>query len=768
MSTKLTAEDLLWEWCRQGWRYRGIGKQSREAQDWYEARIKYEMGMIVEKGFSDFILFTSDAIRWGKDQGIPFGPGRGSTAASVVAYHTRITEIDPYKYQGMLFERFIDVSRSDPPDIDVDCSDERRDDVYNYLAYKYGHECVGHIGNFVRYRGKNSLVDVARVYNVPKWAKETVSNLIVERSGGDARFDESLADTAEMFPSAKAVFEQFPDLWQALRLEGNVRGMSVHAAGLVVSSSPITDICAVYERNGVRVLSVDKYDAEYAGFLKLDFLGLSTMGMIARCLEMAGLSLQDLYAIPDDDKETIDVFRRGDVIGIFQFEGRAARQVNRDVYPAHFLHLADINALARPGPLLAGITAEYCDVRHGRRKATHLHPMVDEFTRDTYGQIVYQEQILRILKDMAGFDWFSVGQIRRVISKKLGEASFQKSYQEFIDGCQKTTGTPKETADLIWKRIVTSGTYSFNIAHAISYSMLAFWTAWLKVHYPLEFYAASLAKASDAEQSYRLMRDALGHGINVLPPVLNASCKTWRPTESLGLIAGWEQIPGIGAKTAERIDEMRWPNQVGMPGRKFKSWSDLEEIPGIGPKTTERMQTFATAHDPFGLHTTEKTMRSVKKWIKQHHTNGDDGYRGRNSNRTPLPTHTGQQLADIVIRDSGGKGFQKGPRVIYAGIPRALNLQDVIENRRSRTGQTEEEILKDLYRPDLLEFCSMRCYDETDEEVYVRVNRFQFPKLRRTITNIAMNHDVIVVVGNRIAGFGTPVMADQIFVIDPD
>jgi DNA polymerase-3 subunit alpha len=753
--SKLTAEDLLWEWCRQGWRYRGVGKKPRAEQDWNEARVRYEMGLITSKGFADFILFTSDAIRWGKDHGIPFGPGRGSTAASVVAYQTRITEINPYKYQGMLFERFIDVSRSDPPDIDVDCSDERRDDVYNYLAYKYGPGCVGHIGNFVRYRGKNSLVDIARVYNVPKWAKEVVSNLIVERSGGDARFDESLADTAEMFPNAKAIFEQFPDLWQALRLEGNVRGMSIHAAGLVVSSTPITDICSVYERNGVRVLSVDKYDAEYAGFLKLDFLGLSTMGMIARFLEMTGLTLNDLYAIPDDDKRTIDVFRRGDVIGIFQFEGRAARQVNRDVYPDNFMHLADTNALARPGPLLAGITAEYCDVRHGRRKATHLHPMVDDYTRDTYGQIVYQEQILRILKDMAGFDWFSVGQIRRVISKKLGEASFQKSYQDFVDGCQNTSGVPKETADKIWKRIVTSGTYSFNIAHAISYSMLGFWTAWMKTHYPLEFYAASLAKADDAEARYRLMKDALGHDINVVPPVLNASRRTWRPSESLGLIAGWEQIPGIGAKTAAKIDEMRWPNGSDVKGNKFKSWDDLTVIPGIGAKTVEKMATFATAHDPFGLHTTEKTMKKVRNFL-------------RKQKQVPHPTHTGAQLADIVMQNNESNRFVKGPRVVYAGIAKSLNLQDVIENRRSRSGESEEEILKTLKRPDLLEFCSLRCYDETDEEVYVRVNRFQFPKLRRTIGDIALNHDVIVVVGNRIAGFGTPVMVDQIHIIDPD
>jgi len=708
------------------------------------------MGLILEKKLADFFLFTSDAIRWAKDQGIPIGPGRGSTAASVVAWMLRITEIDPYKYQGMLFERFLDVSRADPPDIDVDCSDERREDVYNYLASKYGSECVGHVGNFVRYRGKNSLVDIARVYNIPFAAKETISNLIIERSGGDSRFDTSLEDTAAMFPNAKEMFDRFPDLWKATRLEGNVRGMSVHAAGLIVANSPLTDICAVYERDGVRVLSIDKYDVEYIGALKLDFLGLSTMGMIARCLELADLQLEDLYAIPDSDQETIDVFRNGDITGVFQFEGRATRLVNRDVHPDHFQHIADINALSRPGPLFSGTTAEYVDVRHGRRKATRLHPMVDEITRDTYGQIIYQEQILRILKEMGGFDWFSVGQIRRIISKKLGEAAFQMSYQQFQEGADRLHGIEPKTADKIWKRLVTSGTYSFNIAHAISYSMLAFWTAWLKCHYSLEFFAASLAKASDAETQFRLMKDAIAHDIDVHPPMLGHSKSIWSAVPGLGLVAGWQQIPGIGAKTAERIDS---------ECNGFRNWSDFQAIPGIGPKTTETMETFATARDPFGLRATGERMERALKWIVTQ-------------DQVPKPTHTGTEVAaehvDADYGASARKNYGKGPRVIYAGIVKERNYQDAVENRRSRTGEEAEDILKTLKRPELLEYCSLRCYDTTDEEVYLRVNRFVFPRLRRIIESIAVNHDIVVAVGNRIAGFGTPVMVDKLYVIDPD
>src|SRR5215472_13672729 len=522
------SDDLLWYWLRQGWNYRRIGRLPQVEQDWHGARIRREMDMILGKDLADFMLFTSDTIRWAKDNDVAIGPGRGSTAASDVAYMTRITEINPWKYPGMIFERFLDVTRHDPPDIDVDCSDEERFKVYDYIAYKYGAECVGHIGNFVRYRAKNSLQDVATVYKIPLSAKETVSNLAIERSGGDSRADATLEDTFEMFPAAKEVLKTWPNLAKASRLESDVRGMSVHACGLMVANSPLTDICAIYEKDGERTLSIDKYDAEYVGALKLDFLGLSTMGMIARCLRMTGLTLEDLYAIPDTDPDTIQIFKRGDVVGVFQFEGRATRLVNRDVSPDHFMHITDINALSRPGPLFSGQTAEYIEVRHGRKRPTPLHPIVDEITRDTYGQIIYQEQILRILRDIGGFDWFSVGQIRKIISKKLGEAAFQMSYQQFADGALKLHGIDNELALRIWKKIVTSGTYSFNIAHAISYSMLAWWCAYLKSHHPREFYAACLAKSEPGSDSeFKLMTDATRHGIKIKPPSLKYSLGTW-------------------------------------------------------------------------------------------------------------------------------------------------------------------------------------------------------------------------------------------------
>jgi len=745
----LNSDELLWEWVRQGWRYRRVGARPKKEQDWYAERVHYELELMLDKNLADFFLATSEMVRWAKDSGIPVGPGRGSVAASVVSWLLRITEVDPIRYPSLLFERFLDVTRTDPPDIDLDFADERRHEVFAHMAAKYGSDCVGTVGNFVRYRGKNALADTARVYGVPVGARETVASLLVERSGGDSRFDASLADTADMFPKAAAVFEAWPDLWKATRLEGNVRGMSVHAAGMIVANSPLTDVCAVYERDGRAVLSIDKYDCEYVGALKMDCLGLTTMGVIADCLDMTGLTLEDLYAIRDDDREALGIFRSGDVTGVFQFEGRATRLVNRDVRPDNFREVCDVNALSRPGPLFSGTTAEYCDVKHGRRSAERFHPIVTDITRDTKGCIIYQEQILQIVRDVGGFDWTNANEIRRIIAKKIGEAAFNVSMGSFVEGAARLHGMNEKDAQRIWKRLVTSGTYAFVYAHSVSYSILGLWCAWLKAHYPVEFYAASLAKTDDSESAFKLMKDAQAHGIKVSPPRLNASGQSWRAVDG-ELVAGWRQVPGIGPKLAERMYSQKMT---------FTDWSEIAAVPGMGPVKIQRIQDFANGEDPFGLGRTEKTMASVRDWLRRQRD-------------IPRPTHTGTEVAAIYVEQTYGalakKNYGKGPKVVYCGIVKERNMQDAVENRRSRSGEEAEDILKSLKRPDLLEYCSLRCYDDTDEEVYLRVNRFVFPRLKRIIESIGVGHDVVIAVGNRIAGFGTPVMVDKLYVVDPD
>jgi DNA polymerase-3 subunit alpha len=347
---------------------------------------------------------------------------------------------------------------------------------------------------------------------------------------------------------------------------------------MIVSNTPLTDVCSVLERDGRSVLGIDKYDVEYAGMLKMDMLGLTTMGVIANVLDMVGLTLDDLYSIPDTDPEALAVFKRGDVTGIFQFEGRATRLVNRDVSPDNFFEVIDVNALSRPGPLFSGTTAEYCDVKFGRRKAERYHPIIDEITQFTRGQIVYQEQILRIVREIGNFDWTNANEIRRIIAKKIGEAAFNVSMGNFVQGASQLHGMKEDTAVRVWKKIVTSGTYAFVYAHSTSYSILSLWCAWLKAHYPAQFYAASLAKADD-EMAFKLMQDAQNHGVRVRPPNISVSRRTWSVNND-SLVAGWEQVPGIGEKMGTRIDE--W---IAAQPERLSEWGQLIAITGIGPKT---------------------------------------------------------------------------------------------------------------------------------------------------------------------------------------
>jgi DNA polymerase-3 subunit alpha len=415
------------------------------------------------------------------------------------------------------------------------------------------------------------------------------------------------------------------------------------------------------------------------------------------------------------------------------------------------MHIADINALSRPGPLFSGQTAAYVDVRHGRKKAESLHPLIDEITKHTYGQMIYQEHILSCLKDVGGLEWTNVHHIRRIIAKKAGQAAFQQNFEIFAEGANRLHGIDRELAEKIWRRLVTAGTYAFNIAHAVSYSMLAFWTAWLKINYPTEFYAASLQKATSAESQFRLMRDALAHSIDVKPPSLAYSRATWRPVPDIGLVAGWQQIPKIGQKTAERIEEL-----AGDYG--FDDWVELKAIPGIGDKTVARMEEWTLAKDPFGLYRTEKRLAAVKRFLK-----------GPGKGTAPFPTHDGQSLAVMKVTPRApGSKWIPGPRVIYMGMVGKVEYKDIIEDERSRTGKEVEEILKEIKRPDLVKRATLHCYDPSDEEVYARINRWKFPRLQKQLTMIRPNRDVVVILGNRTAGFGTPITIERMWIFDPD
>lgn len=742
-------QTLIWDWIEQGWKYRWArNERMRKHKREYRRRLAYEMDIIEAKDFLDYFLMLSEAVRYAKDRGIAVGPARGSAAASLTCYLLRITEVDPLQFPMMFFERFIALDRKDVPDVDLDFGDVRRDEVRQHMVSLYGEERVGNIATYTRYRGKNALIDVARVNGVPDYDLKTVKDLMIERSSGDARAGATLEDTVAMFPQAAAVFKKHPVLWKALKLEGDYKGMSVHAAGVVVSNTPLNDAVATYQRevgSGAgkhtrAVISVDKYDADYLNLMKADFLGLSTLGMIEIALSLIGMKLDDMYNVDLEDPQVLQAFRDGDVTGVFQFGGGATRIVNNDVAPDTFIELADINALSRPGPLHSGSTQDYIDIKHRRKRAPRWHPAVQEIVGWTKGQVIYQEQILAIVRQIGDFDWLHAGEIRKIISLKHGNAAFNLRFPMFAEGAKRLHGMEEEEAREIWVRMATAGTYAFNVAHSVSYSMLAYWTMWLKVYHPLEFYVACLLKYEKDDDQYFMMRDAMKHGIKVLEPNLHASQATWS-IEDGAIRGGFSQLPGIGLNLGEEI--VRYRSEVG---NFLETWPDLINVKGVGPKKLEQILSKAGTDDPFGIHHIDHALDAVRRDIESGEL------------QLPKPTHK----FDAIPTDGRKR------RVVVVGVPTKRDSRDVVEDERGQTGEDRETILARMKRPDLTERMVVHCLDDTDATVYLRWNRFTFPRYKSPLWDMRLDHDVVVARGEKRAGFGTSVYVEDLWVIDPD
>lgn len=726
-----TAKKLYWEWLQEGWHYRGIDRKSEKEQAAYRERLRYETSLISGKDYIDYFLIVSDLVRFAKNAGILVGPARGSAAASLVCYLLRITEVDPMVFTSLVFERFIDVTRQDLPDIDLDFDDDRRDEIWTYAEAKYGPAYVGTIGNFTGYKSKNALDDVARAFRIPQWEVDKVKDLLIDRSSGDLRASATIEDTAAMFEAAGKVFEDYPNLRYAMRLEGNYKGMSVHAAGLIITPEPVTNVCAFYERpvrgEPRRVISMDKYDAEKMGLLKIDVLGLTTLGATRQALGLIGMSIEELYALPFDDPSVYETLKAGDTVGIFQFEGWATRHVNLSIAPDNFGELTDISALSRPGPLHSGAWREYADVKKGRAKAESLGEICDRITAQTYGQIVYQEQILRVVREIGQFDWTAAAYIRKIISRKIGEQEFNRQWGKFLEGAL-SVGVDEDTARKIWGYCITAGAYAFNYAHCVAYGMLTYWTVWLKTHYPLEFYCSWLSKKQS--QTKELLRDAIKHGIEILPPDPNVSGLGWTidrgdDGQRRALRGGLLQVPGIGEKTARAMLDYRAQCAEEAARESFPEsmhWEDYLAVRGIGAKTVEKITAFCQHDDPYDAMRLSRKLDEVREWIRAQPD-------------LPDPTHT----AFEVPTERGSN-----EEVVWVGVVIKRNLRDIFEINFNKTGEALDP--ESISSPELNEYAFMVVQDET-EIFRVKVDRFLYPHFRKMIWSLETEKDFLLVRG---------------------
>jgi DNA polymerase-3 subunit alpha len=520
----------------------------------YRERLNRELSIIHKMGFAGYFLIVWDFMRYAREQGIPVGPGRGSAAGSLVAYALRVTDIDPLQY-GLLFERFLNPERVSLPDIDIDFCMRRRGEVIHYVSEKYGRNHVAQIITFGTLAAKAVIRDVGRVMGLPYSKVDRIAKLLPDmtRSLKQAAVEiDSLAREAASDPEVAQIVEV------GSRLEGLTRHASLHAAGVVITPRPTEELVPLYKTSkGEIVTQWDKDIIEELGLLKMDFLGLRTLTVIddtLKVLERQGIEL-DLDRVPLDDEEVFRLFCDGRTSGIFQFESRGMRDLLQRAKPSKFEDLAAFNALYRPGALSVGMVEEYIQRKLGKRKVKYVLPETERILEETYGVVAYQEQVMQLAVEVAGFSMGEADVLRKAMGKKKPKV-MAKQHKKFLEGAA-SRGVAKRKAQELWEYIEPFAGYGFNKSHSVAYAMLAYKTAYLKAHHPLAFMAAMLtSEMSSKDNVAKYISECRQMGIPVLPPDINES--TWTFTVVADTIRfGLGAVKGIGSSAVEAILEAR-------------------------------------------------------------------------------------------------------------------------------------------------------------------------------------------------------------------
>jgi DNA polymerase-3 subunit alpha len=510
--------------------FAAVGKKvDREA---YVKRLDWEADVIAKMQFPGYFLIVWDFIRYGKENGIPVGPGRGSGAGSLVAYAMRITDLDPIPY-NLLFERFLNPERVSMPDFDVDFCMDRRDQVIAYVQQKYGEESVGQIATFAELKAKSVIKDVSRCIGITPVEAQVIANLIPRKTPAETY---TIAESLELEPKLKARFDTEEKtrelLTQSMKLEGLTRHAGKHAAGIVISEGPLWAHVPVFrdEKSGAYVTQYYKEDVEQAGLVKFDFLGLKTLTVldIAQRLINGRPDLQregrtfDLATIPMDDKATFQLLGSGETKGVFQLESSGMQQLFKDLRADCFEDIVAAVALYRPGPLGTGMVTDFVNCKNGRQPIKKMHPKVDHLLSATYGVIVYQEQVMQIAQALAGYSLGGADVLRRAMGKKKPE-EMAKQKGIFVEGSLKNDVT-QEDAETIFALLEFFAGYGFNKSHSAAYALITYQTAYLKAHYPVELLCAIMTSDKEKiEKVVRTIADARAMGITVLPPDINES-----------------------------------------------------------------------------------------------------------------------------------------------------------------------------------------------------------------------------------------------------
>lgn len=514
-----TADTYLEELCYQGAHKRYGAELSEEVQN----RLSYELGVIKKMGYSAYFLIVWDFINFARQEGIPVGPGRGSAAGSLVAYSLTITNLDPLKYD-LLFERFLNPERVSMPDIDTDICYERRGEVIDYVVRKYGIDHVSQIITFGTMAARAAIKDVGRALDMPYGEVDRVAKLV------PMELHITIEKALSMTPELKEMYEQRADIKKlidtAIALEGMPRHASTHAAGVVITKDPLTHYLPLYKASdGPVTTQFPMGTVEELGLLKMDLLGLRTLTVISDAVRMirenTGVEL-DIGVIPIDDRTTYEMLSRGEATGVFQLESSGMKAILRDLKPGVFADIVALVALYRPGPLQSGMVTDFIKNKHGETKTKYLHPKLEPILKDTYGVILYQEQVMRISSDLAGFSLGEADLLRRAMGKKKPEI-IAGLRSQFVEGAGKN-GVPENVAGEIFDLMEKFAGYGFNKSHSAAYALVTYQTAYLKKNYPVEFMAALLTSVKDnTDKMAAYIEECRRMGIEVLPPDVNES-----------------------------------------------------------------------------------------------------------------------------------------------------------------------------------------------------------------------------------------------------
>ena len=518
-----------------------------------ESRLNHELGVIEKMGFAGYFLITADFVKYAKDNMIPVGPGRGSAAGSLVSYSLGITTVDPIRHK-LLFERFLNPDRISMPDIDIDFCIERRSEVIDYIKTQYGENSVTQIITFGKMKARQVVRDVGRVLGysfgeVDKLAKMIPTTLNIT-------LDEALEQSPELKAASKGEFKELLDYSKIL--EGMNRHASIHAAGVVIAPGELTDYVPLYRSSQGDITSqYDMKGLEDLGLLKLDFLGLRNLTVIdnaIKLIEENGNKI-DIENIPLDDQEVYKLFTKGLTIGVFQFESSGMREFLKKLKPTAIEDLIAMNALYRPGPM--NNIDDFIKRKHGKTDIQYLHPSMEEILKETYGIIVYQEQVMQIANEVAGFSLAEADIMRRAMGKKIKKLMDELKIK-FIDGAQKKNNIEPEMAKQIYELIEKFAEYGFNKSHSTAYAYVAYQTAWLKTHYPAEFMSANLtSEMSNIDRIVILINECRKMKIDVNPPDVNVSSIDFRPVDNRTISFGLNAIKNVGTKALEQIIDSR-------------------------------------------------------------------------------------------------------------------------------------------------------------------------------------------------------------------